>query len=163
MIDATALRLSLFVAVAGALVGCGANTGSPWYQSPPGLTAATGATVSMSANPTSGHGPDGDTRIITVDGQQVSPMEWDKVVLPPGTHTLGVEYNGTDAAATVPIPAMLHAGERYAAKGQKDGPCDATVWLQDQNTNAVLGRKLETHLSAKPLVTGASVFALACN
>jgi hypothetical protein len=86
------------------------SASSPWYQSPPDLVAANGATVSMSANQAGGSIPEGDTRVVSVDGQTVGPTDWDKIVLPPGPHTLGVEYNGAAAAATVRIRANLRPG-----------------------------------------------------
>jgi hypothetical protein len=162
MIGPRALRFAVLALLAAMLWSCGA-TGSPWYEAPPGLTGATGATVSMSDNPAAAGGPDGDTRVVTVDGQPVSAMEWDRVVLTPGQHTLGVQYNGASAASTVPIRAMLRTGASYAVKGQKDGPCDAVLWLEDRSTNQALGDRLETHLTAKPMMSGAPVFAVACN
>ena len=162
MSSAGAMRFSMVTILAAALAGC-TNPHSPWYDPPPGLTSATGATVSMTQNPAAQSGPDGDTRVVTIDGQPVSALDFDKIVLPPGQHTLGVEYNGASSAATVPIEATLRAGESYVAKGQKDGPCDADVWLQDQNSDQVLGNKLQTHLTAKPAINGAPVFAVACN
>lgn len=164
MIEVRATRLPVLALAASMLWGCGGRPApAPWYQAPPGLTGATGATVSMSGNPADADGPDGDTRIVTVDGLAVSPMEFDKVVLPPGDHTLGVKYNGTSQAATVTIRAILRPGASYAAKGQHDGACDADIWLEDQATNQPLGNRLEAHLMAKPSVQGGSVFAIACN
>ncbi len=163
MSGATALRLSALAILAAALGSC-TNPHSPWYDTPEGITGATGATVSLSQNPeTPGGGPDGDTRIVTIDGQPASALDFDKVVLPPGEHTLGVEYNGAAAAATVSIKATFRAGVSYEAKGHKDGPCDAMIWLQENGSNQALGAKLEAHLTAKPAITGAPVFALACN
>jgi hypothetical protein len=51
------------------------SASSPWYQSPPDLVAANGATVSMSANEAGGSIPEGDTRIVSVDGQTVGPTD----------------------------------------------------------------------------------------
>jgi hypothetical protein len=164
MIGINSLRLPALALTATMLWGCGAGpAAAPWYQSPPGFTAATGATVSMSSNPDVGGDPDGDTRVTTVDGQTVSPMEFDKVVLPPGDHTLGVQYNGASQVASVVIRAVFRPGVNYAVKGQNDGSCAATLWLEDQSTNKALGDRLETHLTAKPNSRGSSVFAVACN
>jgi hypothetical protein len=162
MTGAAALRLSVVTIIAASFSSC-ANPHSPWYDPPPGLTSATGATVNMSQNPETPSGPDGDTRVVTVDGQPVSALDFDKIVLPPGDHELGVEYNGLAAEATVPVKATLHAGEIYEVKGQKDGPCDANVWLQDLSTDQMAGTKLGTHLTAKPAISGAPVFAVACD
>ncbi len=162
MIGTMTLRLPILALTTAMLWGCGA-AGSPWYQSPPGLAAANGATVSMSANQAGGTVPDGDTRVVTVDGQTVSPMEWDKVVLPPGPHTLGVEYNGVAAIATVPIRAILRPGHSYEVKGLRTGPCDADLWLEDHGSNPAPSAKLETHLTVKPSPYGSSVFAVACD
>ena len=162
MNEATALRLPVLIVLAAMLWSCG-TARSSWYQSPPGLTGATGATVSMSDNPPSGGDPDGDTRVVTVDGQPVFALDFDKIVLPPGQHTLGVEYNGAVAYATVPLQATLRAGTSYLAKGQRSAPCDAAVWLQDQSTGQPFGDKLPAHLITKPSVSGAPIFAAACN
>ncbi len=153
------------LSLAAMLCGCGGmnSASSPWYQSPPGLAAANGATVSMSDNQAGGTVPDGDTRVVTVDGQKVSPMEWDKVTLPPGPHTLGVQYNGAAAVATVDIKATLRAGDTYEVKGERTGPCDAQLWLQDQGGGQASSAKLETHLVAKPSQYGSSIMAVVCN
>jgi len=158
-------RVCAFSLASALLWGCGGtqSASSPWYESPPGLAAANGATVSMSDNQAGGTAPDGDTRVVSVDGQQVSPAEWDKVVLPPGQHTLGVKYNGIAAAATVQLHATLRPGDTYQVKGERTGPCDANLWLEDHGAGATTGTKLETHLTAKPSQYGSSVFAVACN
>ncbi|HZT52037.1 MAG TPA: hypothetical protein VFA22_08890 [Stellaceae bacterium] len=155
--------LGVLACAATMLWGCSGSgpASSPWYQSPPGLDAAHGAVVSKSDNQAGGTIPDGDTRVVTVDGQTVSPAEWDKVTLPPGPHTLGVQYNGTTAAAKVEIRATLRAGAAYEVKGERTGPCDANLWLEDHGTPAA--PKLETHLTAKPSQYGSSVMAVACN
>jgi len=157
------LRLSIVGIFALTLWSCDRTQQSPWYEPPAGLTGANGATVSLSNNPPSPGGPDGDTRLMTIDGQPVSVLYFDKVVLPPGQHTLGIEYNGAAASATVSIKATLQAGANYSAKGQRAGACDATVWLQDDSTGQAMGERLDTHLTAKPMVNGAPVFAVACN
>jgi hypothetical protein len=158
------LRAPLFALTAAMLFGCGAQMGGPaWYESPPGLTGATGATVTMSDNQAGGKVPDGDTRVVTVDGQTVSPTDFDKVVLPPGPHTLGVKYNGATAIATIPISATLQAGDTYEVKGVRTGPCDAELWLQQQGVDQTATARLATHLTAKPSAYGTSVFAVACN
>jgi hypothetical protein len=158
------LRAPLCALAIATLWGCGAQMGAPaWYESPPGLNGANGATVSMSDNQAGGKVPDGDTRVVTVDGQTVSPTEWDKIVLPPGTHTLGVKYNGVAAIATVPISATLQAGDNYQVKGVRTGPCDAELWLEERGADQAPAAKLATHLTAKPSAYGTSVFAVACN
>jgi hypothetical protein len=158
------LRAPLAALAAAMLFGCGAQMAGPtWYESPPGLTGATGATVTMSDNQAGGKVPDGDTRVVTVDGQPVDPMAFDKVVLPPGPHTLGVKYNGAAAIATVPISATLQAGDSYEVKGARTGPCDAELWLQQQGSDQASTARLATHLTAKPSAYGTSVFAVACN
>ncbi len=116
-----------------------------------------------SSNPAVAGDPDGDTCVTTVDGQTVSPMEFDKVVLPPGDHTLGVQYNGASQVATVAIRAILRPGVTYAVKGQNDGSCAATLWLEDESMNKPLGDRLDAHLTAKPSSRGSTVFAVACN
>jgi len=165
MIRATSIRVSVMALAAAMLWGCGGmqSASSPWYQSPPGLDAANGATVSMSANQAGGTISDGDTRVVTVDGQTVSPMEWDKVVLPPGPHALGVQYNGAAAVATVQIRATLQPGDTYEVKGQRTGPCDAELWLEDHRSDQAPSTKLETHLTAKPSRNGYSIMAVVCN
>lgn len=163
MTGTVALRATALAFTATMLWGCGGPPGSPWYQTPPGVTGANGATVSMTANPTDAAGAHGDTRVVTVDGKPVSGMDFDKVVLPPGEHTLGVEYNGVAATATVPFRASLRSGGTYAVKGEKDGPCDAKLWLEDESTNQALGNATITHVVAKPTMNGAPVFAVACN
>ena len=162
MTAAMVFRMSAVTIAAAVLASC-AGQSSPWYDPPPGLTSATGATVSMSQNPATPGGPDGDTRVVTIDDKPVNALNFDKIVLPPGNHTLGVEYNGTAASATVSIEGTLRAGTSYSAKGEKNGPCDARIWLQDQTTNEVLGSKLDTHLMAKATNNGAPVFAVACD
>lgn len=162
MTGATALRLAIALILGAALGSC-TNPHSPWYDTPSGLTTATGATVSLTQNPSTPSGPDGDTRVLAIDDQPVSALDFDKVLLPPGQHTLDVEYNGAYAAATVPITATFRAGASYTARGERSGPCDGAVWLQEEGSNQVLGKKFETHLTVKPLVAGAPVFAVACN
>ncbi|HUB95659.1 MAG TPA: hypothetical protein VL993_07065 [Stellaceae bacterium] len=161
------LRFSLLPLIAAMQWGCssGMTPASipPWYESPAGLTAATGATVSKSDNQTGGKVPDGDTRVVTVDGQQVDPSQWDKVILPGGLHTLGVMYNGTGAAATVPMQVNVRPGKTYEAKAVRTGPCDAEVWLQGHDSNETPSAHIETHLTAKPSAYGSSAFAVACN
>ena len=165
MIGATSSPVAVLALSAVMLWGCGGmnSASSPWYQSPPGLVAANGATVSMSANEAGGSIPDGDTRVVSIDGQTVGPTDWDKIVLPPGPHTLGVEYNGAAAAATVPIRANLRPGDLYEVKGQRTGPCDAELWLEDHGSDQAPSAKIETHLLAKPTRYGSSVLAVACN
>jgi hypothetical protein len=165
MMNAFLSRISLCAVMAATLAGCGSGTMSanPWYEAPAGVTAATGATVAKSDNSAGGTVPDGDTRVVTVDGQTVSPMDFDKVVLAPGAHSLGVKYNGTAAIATVTMGVMARPGESYEVKGERTGPCDAELWLQGVGANAAPGSKLETHLTAKPSAYGASAFAVACN
>ena len=165
MIGTTLPRVTVLALAATILWGCGGmkSASSPWYKSPPGLTAANGATVSMSENQAGGTVPDGDTRVVAIDGQPVSAMEWDKVVLPPGPHTLGVEYNGVAAVATVPIQAALRPGDTYVVKGQRTGPCDADLWVEDHGSNQAPSAKIGTHLTAKVSPYGSSVFAVACN
>ena len=163
MILANSLRVSVLALAAATVWGCGMQASSPWYQSPPGLSAESGATVSMSANQAGGTTPDGDTRVVTVDGQTVGPTDWDKVVLLPGPHTLGVEYNGVAATATVQIRATLRRGDAYEVKGQRTGPCDADLWLEDHAVDQAPSTKLETHLMAKPSQYGSSIMAVVCN
>jgi hypothetical protein len=165
MIGATLSRNSVFALAAAMLFGCGGmnSASSPWYQSPPGLTAADGATVTMSQNQAGGPVADGDTRVVTVDGQKVSPMEWDKIVLPPGQHSLGVQYNGLAAVATVRLQASLKAGATYEVKGERTGPCDAALWLAPDGSDRAGVAKSETHLMAKPSRNGYSVMAVVCN
>lgn len=165
MIGATSTRFSLLALVGAMLWGCsGTNTASsPWYETPAGVTAANGATVSKSDNQAGGTRPDGDTRVVTVDGKPVNAAEWDKVVLPDGPHALGVKYNGIAAAATVEIRANLRPGESYEVKSVRTGPCDAEVWLQPQGSDNTPYAKIETHLTAKPSPYGSSAFAVACD
>jgi hypothetical protein len=165
MIRVTSLRVSVLAVAAATLCGCGGMNAasSPWYQSPPGLDSAHGATVSMSANQAGGTIPDGDTRVVAVDGEKVSPMEWDKIVLPPGPHSLGVEYNGAAAVATVEMRATLRPGDTYEVKGHRTGPCDAELWLEDHGSDQGPTTRHETHLMAKPSRNGYSVMAVVCN
>lgn len=165
MIGGTSSRISVLALAVATLCGCGGmnSASSPWYQSPPGLTSANGATVTMSSNQAGGTAPDGDTRVVTIDGQPVSAMNWNKVVLPPGPHSLGVEYNGVAAVATVPIQANLRTGDTYEVKGERTGPCDANLWLVDQGADQAPSAKIETHLRAKATQYGSSVFAVVCN
>jgi hypothetical protein len=162
MIGISSVRLPVLALAASMLWSCG-TPHSYWYEPQADLTSATGATVNMSQNPPSASGPDGYTNVLTVDGQPLAAMQFAKVVLPPGAHTLGVQYNGAYAAATVEIHAMLQPGVSYTAKGQRDGVCDAMVWLEDQSTHQALGDRRLGHMTAKPMVTGAPVFAVACN
>jgi hypothetical protein len=145
------------------LASCAKFSGSPWYEAPPGLTAATGATVSHSDNPAAGTAPDGDTRVVTIDGLPVDAMHWDEIVLPAGDHSLGVEYNGASSQADVTIHAALQAGTVYTVNGERSGPCDAKLWLQEKTSGRLLGPKHEMHLYAKPIATGAPPFAVACD
>lgn len=145
------------------LSACAGDPHSPWYETPQGLTAATGATVSHTENAPLANAPDGDTRVVTVDGLPVSAMSWDEIVLPPGAHTLGVKYNGAVSQGNVTIRALLQAGATYTVKGERDGPCDALLWLQEQRSGQLLGEKQDTHLAAKPMPSGAPPFAVACD
>jgi hypothetical protein len=165
MIGTVLPRVSVLALGLAMMSGCaGTNSASsPWYQSPAGLTPANGATLVKSDNQAGGTVPDGDTRFVTVDGQPVSAMEWDKVLVPPGPHSLGVTYNGLTAIASVEIQATLRPGDTYAVKAQRTGPCDADLWLEDQRSHQAASAKLEAHLSAKPSQFGSSVFAAACD
>ncbi|HUK57945.1 MAG TPA: hypothetical protein VLV50_01845 [Stellaceae bacterium] len=162
MTGARAWRLTV-VTILGAVLASCTNPHAPFYDAPTGLTGATGATVGLSQNPNTPSGADGDTRIVTVDDQPVSALDFDQVLLQPGEHTLGVEYFGAAAAATVPITATFRAGARYQARGRKEGPCDAVVWLQQEGADQALSKQFNVHLTAKPAITGAPVFAVACN
>jgi hypothetical protein len=94
----------------------------------------------------------------------LSPVSWDKVVVPTGTHVLGIEYDTTVSHGHVTVRAVLQAGRAYQVKGERDGPCDALLWLQDERSGELLGGgKQGAHLVAKPLSTGAPPFAVACD
>jgi hypothetical protein len=159
----TVLRLCGAAVCAATLASCGGDSRSSWYQSPAGLTPQAGATVSMSTNSPLGGAPDGDTRVVTIDGLPVFALDFDKVVLPPGAHTLGVEFNGAFAYGTIPVNVTFRAGTSYFVKGQRSGPCDAVVWLQDQSTGQPFGDKQATHLITKPASTGTPFSSIACN
>jgi hypothetical protein len=48
-------------------------------------------------------------------------------------------------------------------KGERTGPCDAELWLEERGADQAPAAKFATHLTAKPSAYGTSIFAVACN
>lgn len=141
------------IACIAALVALTACATSEPYVFAPGVTGSNGATVMSSSKKFGLIFATDETHVIAVDGEPIPTLGLRPILLAPGEHELGVRFEFGAFAASDILSVDLKSAGIYAVRGEKQGPCTVWLWVQDQKTGEVLGKKQLARLTGAFVVS----------